>query len=65
MTDLKMLSGLTEAAARKVREVRPELHVSAALYCDQVTSPNATQSVSQLEILQLAQSFRTTKTDKE
>ncbi len=53
MTDLKMLSGLTEAAARKVREVRPELHVSAALYCDQVTSPNATQSVSQLEILQL------------
>ncbi len=46
MTDLQMLSGLTKTAAKDVQKVRPKLHVSEAVYCDQVTITEC-DSVSQ------------------
>ena len=46
MTDPQMLSGLTKTVAKDVQEVRPKLHVSEAVHCDQVTITEC-DSVSQ------------------
>ncbi len=37
MTDVQMLSGLAEPVAKDVQEVSFKLHVSDAMYLDQVT----------------------------